>query len=150
MNKYCKNCGSELKKGAVYCEQCGKKIEDNTTVSPNVKDLEERNVALAIVLSLVTCGIYSIYWFIKLTDDSNRICEDDFTSGGIAFLLTIITCGIYGLYWYYKMGDRLRIAGAKYGKIIDNNSFLYLILGFFGFGLVSMALMQSDINKFTK
>ena len=31
--------------------------------------VQQKNIALCIVLSLVTCGIYGIYWFITLVND---------------------------------------------------------------------------------
>lgn len=76
--------------------------------------MKERNIAVAIVLTIVTCGIYGIYWFIVLTDDTRLASGDQQApSGGIAFLLTLITCGIYGIYWAYKMGKTLVMAKQK-------------------------------------
>ena len=106
--------------------------------------LQKRNVAMAIVLSIVTCGIYSLYWFIKLTDEMNFVTgtQQD-TSGGVALLLTIVTCGIYGYYWAWKQGDKLD----KYYGTHGSRGVLYLILNFIGLGIVSYALIQDEINK---
>ncbi len=112
--------------------------------------VQNRNVGLAILLSLLTCGIYGIYWFVVLTDDINRAAgtpED--TSGIMAFLFTLLTCGIYGYYWYYKMAKKLYTAGQNYGKGISDNSVLYIVLGIFGLGIVNYCLLQSDLNKFS-
>lgn len=59
--------------------------------------IKKRNIVLAVVLSIVTCGLYGIYWFICLNNDANALTPDDSytTSGGMAFLFTLITCGIY-------------------------------------------------------
>lgn len=109
-----------------------------------------RNIIVSIILALVTCGIYSIYWFIVMTDDAKKVSNDNNgASGGLAFVLTLVTCGIYGIYWYYKQGQRLYQAGQMYGVDIKDNSILYLILGLFGFGIVSYALIQADLNKFS-
>lgn len=65
--------------------------------------MRERNIAVAIILTIVTCGIYGIYWFIVLTDDARLASGDQQApSGGIAFLLTLVTCGIYGIYWHIR------------------------------------------------
>lgn len=32
--------------------------------------IKERNIVLCILLSIITCGIYGIYWFCTLTDDA--------------------------------------------------------------------------------
>jgi len=70
--------------------------------------IERRNIAVCIVLTLVTCGIYGIYWIVCLTNDVNTVSGDvNGTSGGMVVLLTIVTCGIYGIYWAYKQGEKL-------------------------------------------
>ena len=62
--------------------------------------IQKRNLAMYIVLSIVTCGLFGIYWFIVVTDDVKSITNDNqSSSGGVAFLLTLVTCGIYGFYW---------------------------------------------------
>ena len=35
--------------------------------------IERRNIAVCIVLTLVTCGIYGIYWIVCLTNDVNTV-----------------------------------------------------------------------------
>ena len=68
--------------------------------------LEKRNIAVEIILSIVTCGIYAIVWFIRLTNDVKSAAGDEkFQSGGVAFLLTLITCGIYGIIWMISIND---------------------------------------------
>ena len=109
--------------------------------------VKNRNIVLQIVLSIVTCGIYGIYWFITLTDDAAAKAGDSEFSGVKAFLLTLVTCGIYGIYWYYKMGKTLKAAGDANGVAVEDNAILYLILGLFGFGIVAYCIMQSDLNK---
>lgn len=108
----------------------------------------KRSVGMALVLSIITCGLYSIYWFIKLTDEINYVSDNTGdTSGGIAFLLTLITCGIYAWFWYYKMGEKLDQASLSKGYPTQSKGVLYLVLGILGFGIVSYALMQDSLNK---
>lgn len=114
-------------------------------------NIEERNVAVCIILSLVTCGIYGIYWFIKLTDELNAMAEVEApTSGGIAFLLTLVTCNIYGIYWAYKQGEKVDAAKTKRNIPSSNSGVLYLILQLVGFGIIAYALMQNEINQMAK
>lgn len=113
--------------------------------------MTERNIAVAIILSIVTCGIYAIYWFIVLTDDAKRHSEDtNMLSGGISFLLALITCGIYGFYWAYRMGQIIAVAQEKNGVTVRDNSILYLILQIFNLGIINFALMQNDLNEITR
>ena len=59
-----------------------------------MRTVEERNIAVCIILSLVTCGIYGLYWFVCLTEDTNAAANDEGTSGVMALVFTLITCRI--------------------------------------------------------
>jgi len=108
--------------------------------------VQQRNIAVCIILSIITCGIYGIYWFICLTNDTNTVANEPGTSGGVAFILTIITCGIYGLYWAYKCGEKLDKAKTDRGMAASNGGILYLILFLFG-GIIAYALIQNELNN---
>lgn len=104
----------------------------------------KRNIALSIIFSIITCGIYSIYWMIKMNDEVNELAgETGATSGGMVFLFSLITCGIYSYYWLYKMGERCDTIKNKQGS----SSIVYLILGIFGLSIISYCLIQDSINK---
>ena len=155
--KYCQNCGNSLPEGANVCPNCGTPVDKNKTQEKTFNSaarpvVQERNIATAIILSIVTCGIYGIIWFINMVDDVNRVCNDEKsnTSGGTVFLLTIVTCGIYSFVWLYQAGQRLFRAGQKYNMQISDNSVVYLLLCIFGLGIVDYCLIQSDLNKFSK
>lgn len=106
----------------------------------------KRSVGLAILYSIITCGIYTMYWFVKLTDEANALSGEEEISGGMALLLLIVTCGIYGYFWSYKMGKTMYRAQERSGMRPNDNSILYIILTVFGLGIVSYAIIQSDIN----
>lgn len=111
--------------------------------------VQRRDIAISIILSIVTCGIYGIYWFIVLTDDIGRVSGEQQTSGGLAFILTLITCNIYGIYWAYKMGQNISIAKQNRGVVSTGTdmSLIYLILAIFGLQIVNYALMQNELNN---
>ncbi len=108
--------------------------------------VKQRNIALAIIFSLITCGIYGLYWFVCLTDDTNAVSDGEGTSGVMALLLALVTCGIYGLYWAYKRGEKLDQAKLNRGMPASNGGVLYLILYLFG-GIIAYALIQHELNK---
>ncbi len=113
--------------------------------------MRERGIAVSIILSIVTCGIYGIYWFICLTNEAEEASDDkSMASGGVAFLLTLITCGIYGLYWAYKMGKLLMVAKEKNNLRSEDNSVLFLILQLIGFGIINYALIQNSLNEIVR
>lgn len=110
--------------------------------------VKERNLAVSIILTIVTCGIYGIVWYISMTDDVGTVSGDQNMSGGKAFLFTLLTCGIYSFIWSYNVGKDLNEAQLKAGKPATDNSILYLILSLFGLGIVVYALVQNELNKF--
>ena len=146
--KYCSNCGSQINENDSFCPSCGANLGGGNTGSGYNIGIPKRNIVLAIVFSLITCGIYSIYWMVVMTDEANRASgEDNDTSGVMALIFTIITCGIYSFYWNYKMGKKLYLAGSKSGKIISDNSIIYLVLALFGLSIVNYCLIQNDLNN---
>ena len=112
--------------------------------------VQKRSIVTCILLSIVTCGIYGIFWYISLTDDVRVVSGDTRLSGGKCFLLTIITCGIYGFYWAYLMGKGMMQAKANKGLTPDDNSVLYVILQIFGLSIVTYCLVQNDLNTFAE
>lgn len=112
-----------------------------------MNQIQERNIAMCIILSIVTCGIYGIYWLICIVNDSNTAANTEGTSGGMVFLLSLVTCSIYLLYWTYKQGEKLDTAKQNHGLPASNSGVVYLLLSIFGLGIVAYALMQSELNK---
>ena len=110
--------------------------------------IKQRNIALCIIFSIITGGIYALYWFVCLTNDANQESgQTDATKGGVALLLTIVTCGIYGWFWAYKMGEKVDIIKSRNGQPSGNSSRLFLLLQILGLGIVAYAIMQDTINK---
>lgn len=154
--KICPNCGTQNDDSSVFCHECGTPLSQgnnynggngyyqNGQPAPRYMGIEPRNIALCVIFSLITCGIYGIYWMIKINDEVNILSgEPDATSGVIVFLLTLVTCGIYGLYWMYKMGERCD----RIKRIQGNSNILYLILSLVGFSIIGYCLIQDTINK---
>lgn len=136
---FCPNCGGDVHPDAVVCVRCGVPL---TKARPD-HNVQSRGIAMAIILSIVTCGIYGIYWFVKLTDEMNRLSgRTNEASGVTAFLLTLVSCGIYGYYWAYKMGEKKDSLDGKG----SSSGVLYLIL-MMVFPIAVYALAQDAINK---
>lgn len=111
--------------------------------------VQKRSIGLAIILSIVTCGIYTIYWFICMVNEINYLADDkEAMSGGIVYLLGIVTCGIYFLVWFYQAGERLNKAKAMRGMPTDSSlGIVYLLLSLFGLQIVTYGLIQNELNK---
>lgn len=111
--------------------------------------IENRNIALYIILSIITCGIFGLYWLYCIVTDLNAASnEQNPTSGGMVIVFTIITCSIYWLYWLYKAGQQVSTAKQLRNLQPDSNaSIIYLVLGIFQLGIVSYALIQNELNS---
>ena len=109
--------------------------------------MKKRNIALCVIFSIVTLGIYGLYWFVQITNDVNELAgPEKKTSGGAALLPTIVTCGIYGIYWACKMGGVLDKAQTDRGMPAQNRAVVYLILELV-IAPVGWILMQNTINS---
>ncbi|MBR3538451.1 MAG: DUF4234 domain-containing protein [Eubacterium sp.] len=106
-----------------------------------------RNIALCIVFSIITFGIYSIYWMVVLNNEiADAAGEPPIVSGGLLVLLTIVTCGIYGIYWAYKQGEKLEKIREMCGRPSGDMQLLLLILALF-IAIVALVIMQSELNQ---
>ena len=108
-----------------------------------------RSIALGIIFSLLTCGIYTLYWQYKQMETLNSWLGRTDYRFGLWLFLCIITCGIFGIYYEYKMAIGIN-------EVQDNNDFtvssslaaICVVLSIFGLGIVSLAIQQAEINKF--
>ncbi len=96
-----------------------------------------RNIFLVYLYSIITFGIYGIYWQVATKEEINSMGGDIPT----AWLLII---PIANLYWEYKYCD----AFAKYVKR-DNNGILYFIIALLA-GIIIPAIVQSALNQMTE
>lgn len=116
--------------------------------------IRERSIALAIVLSLLTFGIYELYWIYKLHEEANTLSNRFHElRPGIVVLLCIITLGVYEVYWAYTQGEKFKEEARRRGSSeADDCPVLFLIMEaanyFVGVtSLVNKALMQNRINQ---
>ena len=109
--------------------------------------LERKNIVTCIILFIVTCGFYGIYWLYCIISDINTISGDpDSMSPIVVILLSFVACGIYLLFWVYKAGALLDQKAVESGRASESRAMIYLILTLFFLGIVTCVLMQDSIN----
>ncbi len=77
-----------------------------------------RSILTYILLNILTCGLYHLYFVQTLAEDVNQMCAADGrkTAGALPyFLLSFFTCGIYSIYWNCMVAERLQYASRRYG-----------------------------------
>lgn len=102
--------------------------------------MKKRNIVVMIVLSLVTFGIYSVYWNCAFQNELKKQTGEGFGWLG-HLLMCLVTFGIYSIYWQYAAGKRLHKQGAS------DLSIVYLLLCFVGGSFLNPFLMQNQANK---
>lgn len=117
---------------------------------------EDRSLVMYIILTIITCGIYSYYFLYKMAQDMNIMCEGDGnqTAGLVKFiLLSYITCGIYGIYWFYALGNRMQLNAPRYGLEFQENGttvLLWYLVGLVICGIgpfVAMHILIKNMNQ---
>lgn len=100
---------------------------------------------LVLVFGILTCGIYLIYWNIKVAEVINAVAEREVISQPIAIFSGC--CMPVNLYFYYLAGkEGLPKVYERTGEQQKDQSTLLLILGFL-FPMVAAMIVQGDINK---
>lgn len=183
---FCPKCGTRVDDNAAMCPSCGnrlkKDLERSATDAFNRSERElrsavndvrssltgnaapnygqhlktDRGLFAYIILSFITCGIYSYYFLYKMASDVNIACEGDgeSTAGLLQLIvLSFLTCGIYSWIWYYKLGNRLSNNAPRYGMSFQENGTTVLMWNIFGLVLcgigsfVAMNILIKNTNR---
>ena len=109
---------------------------------------EEKNIAVCIILAIVTCSIYMWFWMYNMIKKIRMLAND--TSDMVGEYLLLMLVPYYNVYWVYTRGKKISEEAARRGIQITDNSVLYLILNLLGLQIVSYAMMQNDLNKLAR
>lgn len=149
---------AELRSGSGTSAQTDRNVREAQAAyeGGSVRMKTDRSLVTYILLSIITCGIYSYYFLYAMARDANVICSADGkkTGGLLAFiLLSFITCGFYALYWYYALGNRLAENAPRYGMSFQENGttvLLWYLVGALVCGIgpfVAMHILIKNMNS---
>lgn len=100
---------------------------------------------IVLLLGFVTCGLYLIYWNIKMAEVINAVVEKEVITPPVAIFSGC--CFPVNLYFYYLVGQNLEVIGRKVGNpSLQDQSVLLIVLGFVA-PMVSAMIVQGEINK---
>ena len=104
---------------------------------------KRRDPLKSILFSLITCGIYQIYWVYNLVKESLMFTNK---RGNISFEIVVsIFLPFVGLFLVER---KFSEGCAQQGIEHTDRSVLYMILSIFPFGaLLSLAFIQAELNK---
>ena len=116
---FCPNCGANAPEGSANCPNCGTSFGNAAaTTTPAVNagtnmsgEKDQRNIALAIILSIVTCGIYPLVMWSRMSVEINMVASRYDGKRTMHFLwmpvIGALTLGIYMLVWLHNLCDRI-------------------------------------------
>ena len=177
---FCSNCGNEIINNSGTCPCCGttyaisgnrediainlnKSNNYNTNFTGNnsntssIKPLKtDRNLITVILFSLITAGIYGLYFIHQTAHDINIACKEDGkeTSGALGFtILSLITGGLYSIIWSFNINNRLYRNAYRYNLTFKENGttvVLWYVFGsllFFVGPFVALYILIKNLNK---
>ena len=106
--------------------------------------LKNRSVAMVIILSIVTCGIYSLYWaYVTVT-----ALDEEGNASNMPAIVQFILFFLYVGYIVFAINanNNLNAIRAKKGLPEKDQMVIYLLLGIF-IPIVLVALVQNEINE---
>ena len=107
--KYCTNCGTQMEDNIYTCPNCG----CGPKITPPAVQLKTNRGAIkAILLTIVTLGIYAIVLYYKMSSELNITASryDGKKTMNYALLLFLVgplTLEIGTLVWYHKFSKRI-------------------------------------------
>jgi drug/metabolite transporter (DMT)-like permease len=117
--------------------------------------VQQRNAAVVIVLALVTCGIYMIYWFYKTSAELQEALQDEDINPMVDLILVIVTCFIWGIYVEYRNSQKAyAVLSQRDPRAVDQTQTILilniaqLIVGVTG--LIATYILQEELNKLAR
>ncbi len=106
------------------------------------------SIPLFLVLTVVTFGIFNLYWNYRQMRSCNELLGRREFSWLLWVLLCILTIGLYHFYYQYKMGGAINeIQEIEDLAITDGLPVLSLVAAILGFGVVADCIHQHELNK---
>jgi hypothetical protein len=100
---------------------------------------------MVLVLGIVTCGLYLIYWNIQMSKVINSVTKEESISQPIAIFAGC--CMPVNIYFYYLIGkEGLPKIYEKTGVANKDQSMILMIMGFL-LPMVAAMMVQGDVNK---
>jgi len=112
-----------------------------------------RHPLMVILLSIITCGIYNLYWIYTVSKEMNEFLGEEDIPPVVDLLLMIFTGTLWGYVWDWRTGQKIVRMAQRVGLNYPDDPWLYLALDVLGagpvlgLGVVVTALEQSRLNE---
>ena len=109
--------------------------------------LQNRSIVSVIILTIVTCGIYGLYW---VYDTMNSLEQTTGHESGVNALATLLLCIFIEPVGFVMFGiganEQLNRIKEQRGIPTTDNQVMYILLGLF-LPIVLIPIVQDEINK---
>ena len=134
---FCTKCGAQNGEAAEFCTSCGNPLKGGsaaTSVVGAATGLQRRDPIMVLIFSVITFGIYGIYWQVVTKLEMNA-------SGTQIPTAWLIIIPIVSIWWMWKFSEG--IDQVTQGRMTGPVAFLLL----FFIGMIGGAIIQDSLNK---
>lgn len=108
--------------------------------------LEKRSVATVVIFSLLTCGIYMVYWTYVTCQALQQQGKKTALPVILTTLMMLFYSSIGGVLLAIDADDNINAIKIAHGMPGADNKILWILLGIF-IPIVTVALVQNEINS---
>ncbi len=109
----------------------------------------ELSVAMNLVITLLTCGIYNLYWNYMQMEACNTLLGREEFSFLKWIVFSLLTCGLYHIVYQYKMGAAITEIQFKLGLSVNKDlPILSIVATIFGFSIMADCIHQIELKLF--
>ena len=106
------------------------------------------SVALYLILTIVTLGLFNLYWNYRQMQACNELLGRGEFSWLLWILLCVVTFGLYHFYYQYKMGAAINEIQDRYDlPFTEGLPILSVVAAVIGFGVIADCIHQHELNK---
>ncbi len=106
--------------------------------------IKNRSVAAVVILSIVTCGIYTIYWYWVAIHELDAAGKKSNMDPILQFILFFVYVG--GIIFAINADENINSVRQQKGLPVQDNKILWIIL-FIIFPIAGIALVQNAMNE---
>jgi len=118
-------------------------------------EIEKRTPLSVILLTIITCGFYLVYWYYKIYQELKLYTNKTPTNNPfwLDFMINLVTCGIWGIYVDYKISKQLHEIRLQNNLKGEDSSLIVLILDSFSIftlhllWILTSAIQQDEWNQ---
>ena len=117
--------------------------------------VRERSSVQVVVFSILTCGIYALYWVYKTSEELRDATGDPSINPSVDVLLSVVTCFAWMIYVLHRDAQKTHQASVRINPARKDQTQTILIMAVLslvtGVTLyISLYLLQEEMNELAR